>query len=151
MVAITNQLNVRVPDTARDLLLRIARLIRDDSSFAGKLERFINDYEDTSVGPLLSERVDSLERRLDRIERAGGIATPTDTPQRTPTGENLFGELEGPNPAWTTGTGKGRRLSLEGERELERRINAGEDDSAIAKAMGLKLFAVKNRREKIAP
>lgn len=150
-MAITNQLNVRVPDGARDLMTRIARLVRDDSAFLPKLERFISDYEDASVGPLLSERVDSLERRLDRMERAGGIVTPSSTPHLTPTGKNLFGDREGPDPAWTTGTGRGRRLSLEGEKELERRLAAGENNFEIARAMGIKPNAVANRRNRPAP
>ena len=149
-MAISEQVNVRVPSTARDLILRIARLLRDDTAFGSRLERFINEYEDASVGPLLSERVDRIERRLDGIERKAGVVTPSSTPPVTP-GQNLFGEREGPDPAWTIGEGRGRRRSLEGERELERRIRAGEDNATIAKGMGLRPYAVQNRREGIAP
>lgn len=145
----SEQVNVRVPQSARDLILRIARSLRDDTAFAGKLERFLDQYGDGTIGPLLSERVDRIERRLDAMERRGIISTPTDTPRSAPDGTNLFGEREGPDPAWTIGEGRGRRLSLEGERELLRRIEAGEDDATIAKAMGLRTFAVQNRRQKL--
>lgn len=144
----SEQVNVRVPSNGRDLILRLARLMREDSRFSAKLERFLDDIEDKTATPLLGERIEQIERRLLTIETKTGISTPPPTPRRTPH-ENLFGEADGPDPIWTTGEGRGRRLSHEGEKELERRIIAGEDNNTISKAMGLKVFAIQNRRDKI--
>lgn len=158
----TEQVNVRVPSPARELILRIASRLRDDNLFAGRLERWLAEQSDPTAGPLLTERVERLERRVDALEAGrGSVRVATSTPQANPSAPqvapteppnlNLFGEevVDTPDPVWTSGKGRGRRLTPEGEAEIERRIRAGQPDSEIAKAMGVQPFTVANRRKKL--
>lgn len=125
----TVQANIRVPAETRDLLTRIGARLRADPSFADQLEALLAD-DATATGLSLAERMARIEEHL-------GIET--DTPQR--------GAPD--TPALTTGEGRGRRLTPAGEAEVERRIEAGEDDSTIAGALDVSANAIKARRQRI--
>lgn len=61
-MAETAQVNVRVPEEARTLILRLATRLRDDPSFLYALDRFLADFETNSPSGLtLTERVARLE------------------------------------------------------------------------------------------
>lgn len=126
----TVQANIRVPAEARDVLTRIGARLRADPSFADQLEVLL--AEDATATGL------SLAERMARIEEHLGIET-TDTPQR----------VAPDTPALTTGEGRGRRLTPAGEAEVERRIEAGEDDATIAGALDVSANTVKARRQRI--
>lgn len=216
------QLNVRVPDEARDLMTTIAARLRHDEGFSDKLAAWLETLNDPTADDSLAERVARIEARLDAMGVAGDDAqlsapttptpqappttrtdTPTDTPQRdapsddgrldwaahpddppdppeaeegeqpssddTPTDTPPRGAAEnirqflpggesladipqpeaGDRPEFTTGEGTGRRLTPEGIREIERRIEAGEDDKAIAGEVGVGVGTVKAWRKDI--
>ena len=81
MAPMTEQVNVRVPPEAKDVILRIARLLREDIAIVGKLELYLEEVTATGIGPALAERMERLERRVETLETGRG---PTDTPPRTP-------------------------------------------------------------------
>lgn len=229
------QLNVRVPDEARDLMTTIAARLRHDEGFADRLAAWLETLDDPTADDTLAERVARLEAWREAIEGENrdpnepnssrpeelpGAAnapttpetptTPTDTPRSTPQREaedartNLveasdevphpfdapqreasehlqtFGDStlsprsgrsdtptdtpprgapenvrkffpgsESPpdTPHLTTGEGKSRRLTKEGIVEVERRIQAGENDKAISKAVGVGVGTVQKRRK----
>ena len=61
-MAETAQVNVRVPEEARALILRLATRLRDDPSFLYAVDRFLADFEANSPdGLTLTERVARLE------------------------------------------------------------------------------------------
>ena len=124
----TRQFNVRIPDEARDVLTRIATRLREDDQFAARLEAWLDTLDDDTADETLAERVARIEARLDGM----GSDTPTDTPQGTP---------------WTTGEGRGRRLTTAGEAEVERRIEAGDDDATVAEALGVSTNTIRVRRK----
>ena len=153
MAPMTEQVNVRVPPEAKDVILRIARLLREDIAIVGKLELYLEEVTATGIGPALAERMERLERRVETLETGRG---PTDTPPRTPSTTprpfetDLTGERVTPDPAWTVGEGRGRRLSPEGDRELRRRLDAHQTDTQISHAMGVATNTVANRRKGLA-
>jgi len=60
----TAQVNMRVPDDARETVLEIGARLRADPAFADQLRRFLD-----GVGnPSLADRVATLEARLDALE-----------------------------------------------------------------------------------
>jgi hypothetical protein len=54
-----------------------------------------------------------------------------------------------PDPGWTTGEGKRRRLTYEGELELERRLAENQSNHEIAKAIGVRRYTVIERRQRM--
>ena len=60
-MADTAQVNVRVPEEARALILRLATRLRDDPSFPARLEGFLDDLGPIDSGLTLTERVTRLE------------------------------------------------------------------------------------------
>lgn len=67
-MAETVQVNVRVPEEARALVLRLATRLRDDPSFPYALDRFLNDFEANSPsGMTLTERVALLEAQVAKL------------------------------------------------------------------------------------
>lgn len=125
----TRQLNLRVPDEARDVLTRVAARLKENEDLIPRLEAWLTGLDEGSAAESVNERLEALERRLSALE--GG--TPASTPQDTPL---------------TSGEGVGRRLTTAGEQEVARRIEAGEDDSTIAEAVGVSTNTVKTRRPK---
>lgn len=67
-MAETAQVNVRVPEESRALILRLATRLRDDPSFPTALERFLDDLGPVAGGLTLTERVGRLEARLAELE-----------------------------------------------------------------------------------
>lgn len=64
-MAETVQVNVRVPEEARTLILRLATRLRDDPSFIYAVDRFLGDFEANSPdGMTLTERVARLEAQV---------------------------------------------------------------------------------------
>ena len=154
----TRQFNVRIPDEARDVLTRIATRLREDDKFAARLTAFMDTLDDPTADDSLAERVARIEARLDAMDapKSGGnpdaslatlpVSTPTDTPQR-----DVLSQLAtADTPALTTGEGRGRRLTTAGEVEVERRIEAGEDNATIARALDVSTNTVQKRRNDIA-
>lgn len=159
----TRQFNVRIPDDARDVLTRIATRLREDDKFVARLTAFMDTLDDPTADDSLAERVARIEARLDAM---GGASSPNlgeqvhgqvgqahDTPSdnlsdRMNTLHRQLGGTEG-TPPLTTGEGRGRRLTTAGEIEVERRIEAGDDDSTIAAALGVSANTVRARRRKI--
>lgn len=127
----TKQVNIRVPDEARDVLARIGARLRTDPGFVAQLESYLDTLDDQTADATLADRVARIEAHL-------GI-TPTDNPPGTPPEKST----------WTTGEGRGRRLTPAGEKDIELRIGAGQTDADIAAAMGISLNAVKARRKVI--
>jgi len=119
----TKQVNIRVPDEARDVLARIGARLRTDPGFVAQLEGYLDTLDDQTADATLADRVARIEQHL-------GI-----TPQGTPPGTPL-----------ATGEGRGRRLTPAGEAEVARRIEAGEDDATIAGALDVTTNAIKSRR-----
>lgn len=122
----TKQVNIRVPDEARDVLARIGARLRAEPGFAAQLESYLDTLDDQTADATLADRVARIEEHL-------GI-TPHDNPQDTPL---------------AIGEGRGRRLTPAGEKDIELRIGAGQPDADIASAMGISLNAVKARRKVI--
>ena len=60
------QINVRAPETARPVLLRIGGIIRKDPAFIDRLQAFISEAD----GEHILELVERFGRRLDAVERA---------------------------------------------------------------------------------
>lgn len=210
------QLNVRVPDEARDLMTTIAARLRHDEGFADRLAAWLETLDDPTADDTLAERVARLEAWREAMEGAhvseGKVSTPTtptppetpttptDTPRSTPQGDapSDDGRLEwaahpddpeetqdsdrpssddtpprdapenirqfypgsesppdnpqsqaGDRPSFTTGEGTGRRLTREGILEIERRIDAGEDDKTIAAAVGVGVGTIIARRRDV--
>ena len=171
------RLNVRVSDHARDVLVRTAARLRKDDAFAARLSALLDATEDETAGDGLAERVARLEARLDVLEsdiresdRPGLPGTRTDARSRVarddvlqflPGGESPANAEKRVAPAdtpppktadqpqFTTGEGKGRRLTTAGEIEAERRILAGESDATIADFLGVGLATVRQQRKKV--
>ena len=141
-MAEAEQVNVRIPKGAKPAIMRLARLLRQDENFVHRLGRFLDEDQDTDLGALLSQRIDRLERRLAALEV--GAPAPTDAGRSPPE----IAPKPPAEPVWTTGEGRGRRLTEEGERELQRLVSEGLGDSAIAGRLGVKPFTVSARRKK---
>lgn len=60
------QINIRGPEAARQVLLRIGGIIRKDPAFIDRLEAFIAEAD----GEHILELVAQFGRRLDAIEQA---------------------------------------------------------------------------------
>jgi hypothetical protein len=157
---------VRVPPEAKEPLLELAKLLRDDSKILPRFRSFVREQGDPAAGSAtLSMRVERLEADVQALKDRVVSGTPLPTPRPAAPAvedqgdgqgdiEDLLGTRPHPapqptaNPEWFNGKeGRARRLSEEGSAELERRIIAGNSDAEIAKAMGLAAFAVANRRK----
>jgi len=157
---------VRVPPEAKEPLLELAKLLRDDTKILPRLRSFVREQADPSAGSAtLTMRVERLEADMqvlrDRV--VGGIPLPTPrqpAPAVEDQGdgqgdiEDLLGTRPHPapqpavNPEWYNGKeGRARRLSEAGLAELDRHILAGHTNTEIAKAMGCATFTVENRRK----
>jgi len=64
----TPQVNIRVPEDARGVLLKVGARLRNDPAFASQLRRFMATLDDPTVGPSIIERVEVLEMRLLELE-----------------------------------------------------------------------------------
>jgi hypothetical protein len=58
------QVNMRVPDEAREILLAVGARLRADPTFSEHLQKFLDGLGDKP----LADRVAALEARLDAIE-----------------------------------------------------------------------------------
>ncbi len=74
-MAETVQVNVRVPEEARALILRLATRLRDDPSFPAALERFLDDLGPVDNGLTLTERVARLEAMVAELRGENGNPT----------------------------------------------------------------------------
>lgn len=161
---------IRVPDEAKEPLLELAKLLRDNPKVLPRLRGFVKEQSDPAAGSAtLTTRVERLEADMQVMKErvASGIphATPRPTaPHVAPLAdpaverqadiEDLLGTRTQPvpqpvaNPEWFNGKeGRARRLSPEGETELERRIATGFSDNEIARSMGCAVNTVANRRK----
>lgn len=142
----TRQFNVRVPDETRDILTRIATRLREDGQFASRLEAWLDTLDDPTADDSLAERVARIEARLDAM---GNDSQPEDGPGFAGYLAYRDGDTEQGGPPLTTGEGRGRRLTTAGEIEVERRIEAGDDDPAISEALGVSVNTIRARRKKL--
>ncbi|WP_188913522.1 hypothetical protein [Aureimonas endophytica] len=144
------QINLRVPDDAKDTLKGVADKIRRDSGFLARLKRFM-DEDDGERSAFLAERMDRLERRVADLETARGGTAPAPHASALPRQENMFdppeGDADSSGTAWATGEGRGRRLTPAGKAEMQRRIAAGERDNEIAAALGVRPNSVVQARK----
>lgn len=60
-MAETVQVNVRVPEEAREVMIKMAARLRDDPLFFIALNRFLDDIGPVAEGLTLTERVAKLE------------------------------------------------------------------------------------------
>jgi hypothetical protein len=139
------QANVRVPAEAKEAIARLARYLREDKGFLPRLKRFLDEEQDPAVGGLLSQRIDRLEEKL------AAVAELVNLPQeegRLPS-FLLNDELERTEERgdWTTGEGKGRRLTETGLQEMQALMDKGWDDAKIAKRLGVSTFAITSKRK----
>ncbi|WP_151720471.1 hypothetical protein [Gemmobacter serpentinus] len=58
------QINIRAPEEAREVLLRVGTLIRNDPAFIHSLQRFLDGQGDDG----LAERLAKIEARLAAVE-----------------------------------------------------------------------------------
>ena len=63
----TPQVNIRVPEDARETLLRVGARLRSDPAFATQLRRFMDVIDDPTAIKPLSERVGVLEDRVNDL------------------------------------------------------------------------------------
>ena len=63
----TKQVNVRVPDDARDVVQAVATRLRADCGFADKLREWLAS-ESTGAGPGVQADVDELRARVEALE-----------------------------------------------------------------------------------
>lgn len=61
----SSQVNMRVPEESREVLLQVGARLRADPAFADQLRRFLDGLGDSN----LADRVAALEARLDAMER----------------------------------------------------------------------------------
>lgn len=76
VMAETMQVNVRVPEAARDAMIRLAARLREDPAFVEQLEVFLDAV--APAGLTLLERVALLEDRVRDIELASGLVSDDD-------------------------------------------------------------------------
>lgn len=161
---------IRVPSEAKEPLLDLAKLLRDNPKVLPRLRGFLKEQSDPAAGsPTLTARVELLEQDVKLLKERVVADIPLPTPQpvvqtsAAPVAgileeqtdiEDLLGTRQHPqphpsmNPEWFNGReGRARRLSPEGERELERRIATGFNDKDIALTMGCAVNTVSNRRK----
>ena len=63
----TPQVNIRVPEDAREVLLRVGARLRTDPAFTTQLRRFMDVLDDPTVTPTVADRVGLLEDRVDDL------------------------------------------------------------------------------------
>ena len=158
LMADTRQFNVRVPEDAREVLSRLVARLKEDAGFKARIEAWLDSIEDGTAGDTLAERVARIEARLDALGAAPDRAlppegTPPGNPSKSgqiPPGSPLKSEdTPQDTPALTIGEGRGRRLTVAGEIEVERRVAAGEDVTTISEALGVSKGTVRARVKKI--
>lgn len=74
-MANTVQINVRLPEEAREVMLRLASRLRDDPSALDALERFVDGLGPIGGGLTLSERVARLEAIVAKMGADDGRKT----------------------------------------------------------------------------
>ena len=62
------QVNIRVPEAARDVLLKVGAKLRQDPAAVEALEAFLASLDDPTATPALADRVAALEARLAKLE-----------------------------------------------------------------------------------
>ena len=62
------QVNIRVPDEAREALLTVGAKLRADPAFLEHLQAFLAEIDDPSATPTLAKRVADLEARMAKLE-----------------------------------------------------------------------------------
>lgn len=137
------QTNVRVPTQAKPTLSRLARMLRDDPGFLRRLIRFLDEESNPDTASFLSLRVERLERQVSEITTALHEGRPIDPPRQ----ETEPSPGRTTVPRWTTGEGRGRRLTPEGETELRRLSEEGWTNGRIAARLGIKPYAVSRKRQ----
>ncbi|ALN75847.1 hypothetical protein [Aureimonas sp. AU20] len=159
------QVNVRIPSEDKELILRIARKLREEDDFAGRLKRWMKTEAEDPQSAFMLDRLDRLEARvaeLDaRLAQVGGGAESAASPpsvaaaETDPRQPDMFGghkpkgstPLAPPSSQWTTGDGKGRRMTPEGLAEMHRLLNEGRTDTEVAEMLGVRPFTVANQRK----
>lgn len=133
------QTNIRIPERAKPLIHRLARLLREDPSFLHSLTRFVEEAGSQRAS-FIADRLERLEARVAELEaHAPAIASqPARERQKAPAAV-----------VWTEGEGKGRRLTPEGSAEMRRLIEEGQTDRQISDAIGVRPFTVARQRARI--
>ncbi len=65
----TPQVNIRVPEDAREVLLIVGARLRSDPAFTTQLRRFMAVLDDPTVTPSVADRVGLLEERVDDLTK----------------------------------------------------------------------------------
>ena len=65
------QVNIRVPDDAREALLQVGARLRADPGFLEHLQAFLAQCDDPTASPTLAKRVADLEARMAALEGKG--------------------------------------------------------------------------------
>ncbi|MDY8111132.1 hypothetical protein U0C82_18585 [Fulvimarina sp. 2208YS6-2-32] len=120
-------------------MARLAKLMRDDAKFYLKVDRFLDEISDTEQAAYMLERIERLENAI--VEITGNPISKPVAPDAAPAQVG---------PVWTTGEGRGRRLTSEGEAELQKLVDAGRTDIEIAEALGVRPFTVEHRRKRLS-
>jgi len=139
MADATRQTNIRIPRGSQPTMARLAKLMRDDPKFYLKVDRFLDEILDADQSAYMLERIERLEAAYSELTGKPIAKIMVSAAQEAPAG-----------PVWTTGEGRGRRLTPEGEAELQRLVDAGRADNEIAEALGVRPFTVEHRRKRLA-
>ncbi|MGQ3671181.1 hypothetical protein ACT6QG_02150 [Xanthobacter sp. TB0136] len=148
------QANARVPEDSRPVLLKAAALMRADPSFTVKLETFLSggagDGPEPSWQADMAARIEALEavvlKNTAPASNTGksGNKPATTVHQNCPDTLPMF--ADSPATDWqaraaaitlSTGEGKGRKLTAEGEALFREMMDAGESAPLIARTLGM--------------
>jgi hypothetical protein len=148
----SRQLNLRFDEQHHDVVRRVVDRLRRDSSFLGTLEAVLASDSDPDGDRQAFDtlaRLAQLEQRVQSLEaaRPAPRARPAREVDSTPStsssaaGDYLrnssdSGERTVTPADWTIGT-KSKRLTPAGRAEVLRRIQAGEGDIEIGRAVGV--------------
>ena len=147
------QLNVRVPLDAFDVVRDLSKLLRADPAFRHRLQRLFDERSDPDVSALIGQRLERLERQVADLMAAQSQMKPTGPSgagirAQTPSMFEAREHEPEPRSKWHIGEGRGRRLTPEGEAELDRLLDEGRRASEIADILGVRPNTVHNRRKK---
>ncbi|WP_448190492.1 hypothetical protein [Azospirillum sp. sgz301742] len=95
----------------------------------------------------LEQTVQGLDERLARLEAPHPAGMPSPVTEEPRPSESQAAARQ---PLWTSGLGRNKRLTGAGKAEVERRLNAGDSLTSIAKTLEITVAAVKARARKLA-
>jgi DNA-binding NarL/FixJ family response regulator len=152
----TIQTNVRVPESARQVLGDVARIVRENPEAVERLREWVQAEWSASAGaPTLERRVDALEREVAALKegtppaRKPARSQPAQGEPEPSAREVLSADPETGEP-WVIKRDYKSKFTEAGEAEVWRRIREGENVTSIARALGVTASAV-SRRKKAQP